>query len=109
SMDVEGAMDEGYPLEVTFPDIMGWELSGSALIANGPEGQQEGAKQFIDWLISESGQEALAVHHVQSMLDGIEDPRSNIPGITEIEWMEQDWEYLGENRDRLIDRFKDEI
>ncbi len=44
---------EGYPIELSFPaDGTGYEIGGIALIKNGPKGEVENAKKFIDWALS---------------------------------------------------------
>ncbi|MFD1362421.1 ABC transporter substrate-binding protein [Lentibacillus salinarum] len=111
SHDILAPKNEGYPIEVTFPeDGTGYEVGAVALINDGPSDQQENAKKFIDWAVSKEAQDLyvesesfrLPVH-----------PDSEIPEgavkLSELEVVDYDAVWAGENRDRLLERFNDDV
>ena len=102
---------EGYPVEVVFPDDgTGFEVGAAALLANGPADEVENAKMFIDWLMSERGQECyiesksnrLPVNTNAKVTEGL-------ISLTDLNVIEYDAVWAGQNRERLIERFKAEI
>lgn len=102
---------EGYPVEVVFPDDgTGFEVGAAALIANGPADEVENAKLFIDWLMSERGQECyiesksnrLPVNTNAKVTEGL-------ISLNDLNVIEYDAVWAGQNRERLIERFKEEI
>lgn len=107
--DVESALIEGYPLNMSFPENTGYELNASALIAGGPEAEMPGAKAFLDWIITEEGQQAMANTHRLSLIEGIVDPETRIPEGTVITTIDYDPFWSGANRARLLERYKSEI
>lgn len=102
---------EGYPVVVVFPeDGTGFEVGAAALIKNGPADEMANAKLFIDWLMSARGQECyiesksnrLPVNTNAAITEGL------IP-LSELNVIDYDAVWAGENRERLIQRFTDEI
>lgn len=103
--------DEGYPVELSFPqDGTGYEVGGIALIKNGPAKETENAKKFIDWSISKRGQECfieaksnrLPINTTAKAADGL-------IKLEDLKVIKYDAVWCGENRSRLIDDFKTKI
>ncbi len=102
---------EGYPVVVHFPeDGTGFEVGAAALLKDGPADEQENAKLFIDWLMSARGQECyiesksnrLPVNTNAAVTEGL-------TPLSELNVIDYDAVWAGENRERLIKRFTDEI
>jgi len=111
SHDILAPMNEGYSIDLEFPNEgTGYEVGAVALVKNGPEDQEENAKAFIDWAVSKEGQDLydesesfrLPVHPESSIPEGAVE-------ITDIETIDYDAVQAGEDRDELLDRFDKEI
>jgi len=103
--------EEGYHLEVMFPeDGTGYEVGAMAILKNGPEKELENAKLFIDWAISQRGQECfieakanrLPINITAKVADGLKP-------LDEIKVIEYDAIWSGENRTRLLEEFTNRI
>ncbi len=103
--------NEGYPIEVVFPqDGTGYEVGAIALIKNSKAEEQENAKLFIDWVLSQRGQECfieaksnrLPINVNAKVSDGLEK-------ISDINVISYDAVWSGENRSRLVEEFKTKI
>ncbi len=102
---------EGYPVVVVFPeDGTGFEVGAAALIKNGPADEAENAKKFIDWLMSARGQECyiesksnrLPVNTKAAVTEGL-------TPLSELNVIDYNAVWAGENRERLIQRFTEEV
>ena len=109
--DILAPKHEGYPIELSFPtDGTGYEVGAVALIKNGPKDEVENAKKFIEWSISKEAQDLYAksnsfrlpVHPDATVPDGA-------VSLSELEVIEYDAVWAGENRDRLLKRYEDEV
>ncbi len=109
TQDLQAALAEGYPLEVTFPENTGYELNAAGLIADGPEDEKESSQQFLDWIITEDGQQAMADTHRIPLIDSVTDSNPQLPDDIEIDTIDYDPFWSGENRDRLLDRYQNEV
>lgn len=103
--------NEGYPLEIVFPeDGTGYEVGAMALIKNANEKEQENAKAFIDWTLSQRGQELfiesksnrLPINTNAKVSDGLQP-------LSEINVIDYDAVWSGENRAQLLDDFAKKI
>lgn len=109
--DILAPMQEGYPITLSFPeDGTGYEVGAVALINNGPEEERENAEKFIDWavgkeaqdLFESSGNYRLPVNSEAAVPEGA-------TPLEELDVIEYDAVWAGEERERLINRFDDEI
>lgn len=102
---------EGYPVEVVFPkEGTGYEVGGVALIKNGPAAEQENAKKFIDWVLSKEGQELFEDSKSFRLPVNVnaEPPKGAIK-ISDLEVINYDFNWAGENRVRLVEEFTNKI
>jgi len=109
--DILAPKHEGYPIELTFPeDGTGYEVGAVALIKNGPSDQSENAKKFIDWSISKEAQD---LYTASDSFRLPINPESDIPEgatqLTDLEVIDYDAVWAGENRDRLLERFNKDV
>lgn len=102
-------MDEGYPLQLVFPaEGVGYEAPAVSIIKGAPN--LEGAKKLVDWLISVEGQNVLSrektyffpVHPEAETGEGL-------PSISEIPLIEYDALWAGQERERLVNLWIDEV
>ena len=103
--------DQGYPIEVVYPqDGTGYEVTGMAILKGAPEKEMENAKAFIDWFISVRGQEMYIeskanrtpLNENAKMADGI-------TKLSEVDLIPHDPAWASENRERLIEVFDQRI
>ena len=101
--------DEGYPIEIIFPEEgVGFEAPAVSIVAGAKN--PEGAKKLVDWLLSEEGQATLSkaktyffpIHPNVVAGDGL-------PSVSEIPLIDYDPIWAGENRERLVNRWIDEV
>lgn len=102
---------EGYPVEVVFPkEGTGYEVGGVALINGAPERELENAKKFIDWVLSKEGQELF--EDSQSFRLPVNVNATSPEGainIGDLEVINYDFDWAGENRVRLIEEFSNQV
>ncbi|MEW6228405.1 MAG: ABC transporter substrate-binding protein [Bacillota bacterium] len=99
-------INEGYPLKITFPsEGTGYEVASISLIKGGP--QLETAKKLYDWAL---GERAAAIYASVFVVPFVDVPLK--PGavpISQVKTIDQDDEWAGQNRDRLLERWLNEI
>lgn len=106
---LEVALKQGYPIAVSFPEEgTGYELNSAAVIANAPEDQRAAAKAFLDWVLTDNGQQALGATHRESVIPGFENPDLQIK-TSEVKLIDYDAKWAGENRGRLLERYEAEV
>lgn len=97
---------QGYPLIITFPsEGTGYEIASISLIKGGP--QTELAKKLYDWALTERAAEIYASVYVCPFVD-VELKEGAIP-ISKVKTINQDNKWAGENKDRLVARWTDEV
>ena len=104
-------VEEGYPIEIVFPeDGTGYEIGAMGILKNGPEAEKENAKTFIDWALSQRGQECfieakanrLPINREAKVADGLKT-------LEEIKVIDYDAIWSSENRDRLVEDFSAKV
>jgi len=109
SQDVEAALAQGYKLGFSSPaEGTGYEVNAAALIANAPSDQKPAVKAFLDWVLTEKGQQAMADTFRGAILSGHENPKAKINNQT-IKMISYNSAWAGDNRARLLKRFEQEI
>lgn len=103
--------NEGYPIEVVFPeDGTGYEVGAIALIKNGAEEEQENAKLFVDWVLSQRGQECFIESKSNRLPINVNAKVSDgLKKISDINVIDYDAVWSGENRTRLVEEFTSRI
>ncbi|MDF2656086.1 MAG: iron transporter substrate-binding protein [Bacillota bacterium] len=103
--------NEGYPIEVVFPeDGTGYEVGAIALIKNGKAEEQENAKLFVDWVLSQRGQECFIESKSNRLPINVNAKVSDgLKKISDINVIAYDAVWSGENRERLVEDFKAKI
>lgn len=108
--DLQNSLEAGYPVSVSFPEPTGYGLEAAALIAGAPQNEVAGAQAFLDWVISENGQQAVANTHRYSLLANVADENSAMPAdVTIPAFIAYDQFWSGKNRDHLLARFLEEV
>jgi len=111
AQDLLPLKDEGYPLEITYPeDGVSVAVEGAAKIKGGPDSEKENAKKFMNWINSIEGQSVYAdtgYYHIP-VVPGANMPEG-APDLDELDVAETDNIWASENRDAIVDRFESEI
>ena len=82
----------------------GYEIGGVALLKNGPD--QENAKMFIDWVLTKEVQEmGKTVGSFQFLTNKDAMPPEEAMPIKDTELIDYDFQWAGENKKRLVERF----
>lgn len=98
---------KGYPLVLTFPkEGTGYEIGAMSLIKGGPE--PDLAAKFIDWMLSVEAQNLMkewfripANPEAEVALGAVR--------LEEVKLVPMDFDYFGREKDRLNERWRDEI
>lgn len=107
--DAYANVKEGYEVTYTVPATPGAELSGIALIKNGLPEEQENAKKLIDWtILPETQQYIVDTFYRFPVTDDVDIPMY-LGDLSNLDYVEMDFAWSSENRERLIKRFEDEI
>ena len=97
-------VDQGYPLEITFPEEgTGYEVASVSLIANGPEEELETAKILYDWALGETAARIYTTAFSVPFVD-VPLPEGAKP-ISEVNTIVQDDEWSAANKTRLVEKW----
>lgn len=98
----------GYDVEISFPkEGSVVSVEAMALVKNGPN--QEIAKQFMDWLVSYEAQSIYAKHGIGFLPTRTDAEISELIDIEDANFFDLDLEWAGQHRQRLIEKWVDEI
>jgi iron(III) transport system substrate-binding protein len=105
--DAVDALMSKQPIEVIFPPDTGAEIGGASIIKGGAN--PEGAKQFIDFLLSKEAQTIKTqLGHTYPVRDDVEPPQG-VPPLASIKLVKYDRQFAITNRARLTKKWEDEI
>jgi len=107
SHDIVKRIEQGLPLELTFPqEGTGYEIGGTALVkgASNPEL----AKLWIDWALTPGAQE-LGPKYEAFQAPTVIGAEASRPELLDANLINYDFEFCGTNKKDLIDRFTNEI
>ena len=110
-MTYEGAcvalLDDGATnLKLVYPEEGAvWLPSGVAIVENCKNA--ENAKKFVDFLISEEGQNCYAQTSIRPILDGVQNASPNIPPFSELNVAIEDIEYCSSMKAEWLARWTD--
>lgn len=93
---------------VLIDDEVGYDVLGAMLIKNGPEEERQNAEIFIDWLMSEQGQECL-IPSVRVPVNTNAKMDDSLIDLSMIKTINFDPVWSGENRERLIETFAEDV
>ena len=102
-------IDEGFPVEVVFPEEgVGYEVAAMSIL-DGAEHLSE-AQALVDWMTSQAGQQQLtAVKTYFLPIRADVSAGEGIPSLSDIKLVRYDGAYAAENRTRLVDRWVEEV
>ncbi len=101
-------VDQGYPLEITFPaEGTGYEVASVSLIKNGPAEELEAAKKLYDWALGETAAKLYAKMFVVPFVD-VPLAKGAMP-ISKVNTIVQDDEWAAANKTRLVEKWNEVI
>jgi iron(III) transport system substrate-binding protein len=107
SHDIVKQMENGWPLTLTFPEEgTGYEIGGTALIKGAKN--PELAKLWIDWALTPAAQE-LGPKYQAFQAPTVIGAQASRPELLEVNLINYDFQYCGNNKKDFVDRFTNEI
>jgi iron(III) transport system substrate-binding protein len=107
SHDILTQIENGLPLELTFPaEGTGYEIGGTAIVKGARN--LDLAKLWIDWALSPAAQEVgpdYQAYQAPTVLGA----SASRPELLEVNLIEYDFDYCGSNKAAFVDRFTNEI
>ncbi len=102
-------VDEGFPVQVVFPsEGVGYEVAAMSIL-KGAQNLDE-AKALVDWITSAEGQQQLATQKTYFLpIRADVTAGEGIPSLDQIKLVSYDPAYASENRQRLVDRWVEEV
>lgn len=98
--------NQGYPIEIAFPDPTFVDVNAIALVKNGPVNEVENAKKFIDWMLSKRGQDCFETSGSSRMpLNKNANVSKGLIPLDRIKIFNADREVSGRDRRALIAKF----
>ena len=109
-LDAHTVINDGYDLVITYPkEGTGYEISCVELVKNGPKDEQDAAKAFIDWMLSEKAQKMCTDKFYRyPVVKNIAVNPQMVP-FNSIKLLNYDFLWSGENKVRLLERFENEV
>jgi iron(III) transport system substrate-binding protein len=100
---------QGFDLELSTPsEGTGFALEPVAMLNDGPD--QIEAKMFVDYILSAEGQAVMQEHfHLLSFTNPELSPRAEAAALENTVLIDYDFDWAGENKTRLIERFQNDI
>ncbi|HBT15776.1 MAG TPA: ABC transporter substrate-binding protein, partial [Firmicutes bacterium] len=100
-------VDKGYPVKLTFPkEGTGYEIGAMALVKGGQE--LDLAKKFIDYMLSKKGQD-LMKNWFRIPLNPEAEVVEGAAKAADINLINFNEVWAGQNKERLIERWRDQV
>ncbi|MBX3141563.1 MAG: ABC transporter substrate-binding protein [Trueperaceae bacterium] len=102
-------IDEGFPAQIVFPsEGVGYEVAAMSILKGATN--LGGAQELVDWMTSEKGQAALSAQKTYFMpIRADVSAGPGVPSLADIQLVSWDPGYAAENRQRLVDRWVEEV
>jgi len=94
---------QGYPVELVWPDGTGYELEVNALVKGARNG--DAARRFLDWAISLNAMRAYARWKMGVTMPGVTGG-PHVPQLHTVPLLKVDLQWAAENRQRILDEWK---
>ncbi len=102
-------IDEGYPVSLVIPEEgVGYEAAAMSILKDAPHA--DAAQKLVDWMLSKAGQEQLSAQKtyffpVRSDVSA----GAGVPELSTIKLIPYDLEYAAANKERLVNRWVEEV
>lgn len=109
-LDAHAVIDEGYPLVISYPEEgVGYEITCVSMVKGGPADEVEAAHTFIDWMLGETCQSQATNDFYRYPTNVNIEVNPAMTPLSEINLVDYDFVWSGENKIRLVERFENEI
>jgi iron(III) transport system substrate-binding protein len=107
SHDIVKQIDAGLPLQLTFPaEGTGYEIGGTAIVKGAKH--PDLAKLWVDWALTPAAQE-LGPKYNAFQAPTVIGAEASRPELLEVNLINYDFDYCGNNKQAFVDRFTNEI
>lgn len=108
--DLANTINNGYEITISNPvEGAPYEVTSIGIIKNGPKGELENAKKFIDWAVSKSAQEEYSNTYNRLPVNTTAVLTNGAKPFTELNTFKIDTKWASANKKRLVQRFVDEV
>ncbi|MFA6892148.1 MAG: ABC transporter substrate-binding protein [Sphaerochaetaceae bacterium] len=109
-LDAHTVINDGYELVITYPsEGTGYEISCVELVKNGPADEQDAAKTFIDWMLSEKAQKMCTDDYYRYPINKNVPVNPQMIPFKDITLLDYDFLWSGKNKVRLLEVFENEV
>ncbi len=109
-LDAHTVINDGYGLVITYPsEGTGYEISCVELVKNGPADEQDAAKTFIDWMLSEKAQKMCTDDYYRYPINKNVPVNPQMIPLKDITLLDYDFLWSGKNKVRLLEVFENEV
>ncbi len=107
SHDIVAGIQEGAPLVLTFPaEGTGYEIGGMGIVKGAAH--LDAAQKWFDWALEPATQE-LGPKYNAFQAPTVNGASASMPELLDVNLIDYDFQYCGENKSAFIDRFTNEI
>ncbi len=107
SHDIVAEIENGSPLELTFPaEGTGYEIGGMGIIKGAAH--LDAAQKWFDWALLPATQE-LGPTYAAYQAPTVKDAQASRPELLTVKLIDYDFDYCGTNKTTFVDRFINEI
>ncbi len=107
SHDIVAAIENGSPMELTFPaEGTGYEIGGVGLIKGAKH--PDTAKQWFDWALEPATQE-LGPKYEAFQAPTVTGAKASRPELLDVKLIDYDFNYCGSNKTAIVDKFTNEV
>lgn len=107
SHDIVAQIEAGAPLVLTFPaEGTGYEIGGMGIVKGAAH--LDAAQKWFDWALEPTTQE-LGPKYEAFQAPTVNGAEASMPELLEVNLIDYDFQYCGENKSAFVDRFTNEI
>jgi iron(III) transport system substrate-binding protein len=107
SHDIVAEIENGSPLELTFPaEGTGYEIGGMGIIAGAKH--LDAAQKWFDWALEPATQE-LGPTYQAFQAPTVTGAQASRPELLDVKMIEYDFQFCGDNKNAIVDRFTNEV
>ena len=107
SHDIVAEIENGSPLELTFPsEGTGYEIGGMGIIAGAAH--TDAAQKWFDWALEPATQE-LGPKYESFQAPTVNGATASRPELLDVKLIDYDFLYCGDNKNAIVDKFTNEV
>lgn len=108
--DLANTISSGYEITISNPvEGAPYEVTSIGIVKDGPKGEAENAKKFIDWAVSKKAQEEYSNTYNRLPVNTTAELTNGATPFTKLNTFKIDTAWSAANKKRLVQRFVDQI